>query len=125
MSDYGGGPRAGVIWTMIGALAGVAGVIVALLAAEGVFSSSGSSSSTTTSVQTSTNLRHLPPLSMTTAVSTLNLPPGTPPWSGDVSLEVNRDYALDGLSIKALYSCTGCLRVGDYVRARDGRPSSC
>jgi hypothetical protein len=35
-------------------------------------------------------------------------------WDGEVSLEVNRAYALDGKSITPLNSCTGCLRVGDY-----------
>jgi hypothetical protein len=35
-------------------------------------------------------------------------------WDGEVSLEVNRAYALDGKPITPLDSCTGCLRVGDY-----------
>jgi hypothetical protein len=48
-------------------------------------------------------------------------PPKRPPkpspkrlWSGAVSLEVNRAYALDGFPIKSLDSCFGCLMVADY-----------
>lgn len=35
-------------------------------------------------------------------------------WGGTVSLEVDRPYTLDQRHITPLYSCTGCLTVGDY-----------
>ncbi len=35
-------------------------------------------------------------------------------WGGTVSLEVDRPYTLDQRHITPLYSCTGCLMVGDY-----------
>lgn len=117
MKGYRRNESGSVNWGMVGALAAIAGVVVAVLIARGVFSPSPSTSTTRTS-------RTNPVLTSSTTKgpsTTSNAPttPGgeAPVWQSEVSLVVNQEYALDGPPIEALNSCSGCLKVGDYPGA--------
>jgi hypothetical protein len=120
MNEHGSSQDGEINWTMVAALAGVVvalATVMGVLATVGVFSSSHSTTPTTPAGQTtggSSGGSGSPP---TTTTTTTKPPAAAQLWKGDVSLEVNRNYALDGFPIRALDSCTGCLGVGDYPGA--------
>jgi hypothetical protein len=119
MSGHGSGSDGYVNWTIVAAVAGVVGAVAAVvgvLVALGAFSTS---QSTITAGQTTSSVSGgsggTSTTTSTAATTTTHNPPAAAQlWNGDVSLDVNRAYALDGFPIRALDSCTGCLRVGDY-----------
>jgi hypothetical protein len=98
---------------------------VAIMGDEGVFSPSSKAvagSATTVTTSTTTSQPPVTPVPVTPATTTSGgggslagggPAAGTPAWNSAVTMNVNKDYALDGPPITPLDSCTGCVSVAD------------